>query len=133
MRGTLQMLYASTWNSLTKSLGSTHFTDSLFATTKAELTAEGYAAHRAHMAAPKPMTPQEREAAEIREAERKAGNDYQGSRARVNHVGKAVGLSWEDEAEKAVANLGSGSASRVVILVGILLLERLRIPERAMG
>lgn len=68
------------------------------------------------MAAPKPMTPQEKEAAEVRAAERAAGN-YLGARARVNHVGKAVGLGWTNDAEQAITNLGSSSESRIVILV----------------
>ena len=40
-----QMLYASTWLSPLKSLGSSLYTDSIFATSKADLTPEAYDAH----------------------------------------------------------------------------------------
>src|ERR1700709_560398 len=74
-----QMLYASTRGSLLKSLGSTLFTDSIFATSKADLTPEAYAAHRRHLDAPKPLSTREREMADIRAAE--ATGTYEGSSA----------------------------------------------------
>lgn len=109
-------LYASTRSSLTKSLGSTIFTDSLFATHKADLTPEAYEAHKRHQAAPKPLSAREQEMANIKAAEREAGNSYEGSNARKNHIGQRVGLSWSSEAEDAVKGLGSRNASRIVIL-----------------
>ncbi|EIN07507.1 actin depolymerizing protein [Punctularia strigosozonata HHB-11173 SS5] len=114
-----KMLYASTRASLTKSLGAPHFTDTLFATSKSDLTPSGYAAHLAHLAAPKPMTPREQEAAAVRAAERAAGqDDYRGSGARVAHVGGqgAVGLTWHPDAEGAVRRLADVNASRIVVL-----------------
>jgi twinfilin-like protein len=109
-------LYASTRSSLTKSLGSTVFTDSLFATCKADLTPEAYEAHKRHQAAPKPLSAREQEMENIKAAEREAGNSYEGSNARKNHVGQRVGLSWSSEAEDAVKGLGSRKDSRIVIL-----------------
>lgn len=109
-------LYASTRSSLTKSLGSTVFTDSLFATHKADLTPEAYEAHKRHQAAPKPLSAREQEMANIRAAEREAGNRYEGSNARKNHIGQRVGLSWSSEAEDAVKGLGSRNDSRIIIL-----------------
>jgi twinfilin-like protein len=114
-----QTLYASTRSSLTKSLGSTVFTDSLFATCKADLTPEAYEAHKRHQAAPKPLSAREQEMENIKAAEREAGNSYEGSNARKNHVGQRVGLSWSSEAEDAVKGLGSRKDSRIVILVRI--------------
>ncbi|KAI6129077.1 hypothetical protein EV401DRAFT_807599 [Pisolithus croceorrhizus] len=113
-----KMLYASTRNSLTKSLGSTVFTDSLFATSKADVTPEAYAAHKRHQAAPQPMSAREQEMADIRAAEREAaGNVYEGSRARQNHLGDGkLGYKWSSEAEDAVKQLGHGEGSQVVIL-----------------
>lgn len=112
-----QMLYASTRSALTKSLGSAHFTDSLFATSKADLTPQAYAAHKAQLAAPQPLSAREQEIADARAAERAAGGTYDGSSARRNHVGQTVGMKWNDEVEQAVKNLGQGSGSELVILV----------------
>ena len=113
------MLYASTRSSLTKSLGSTVFTDSLFATSKADLTPEAYEAYKRQQAAPKPLSAREQELADIKAAEREAGNSYEGSSARKNHIGQRVGLSWSSEAEDAVKGLGSRDDNRIVILVRI--------------
>lgn len=111
-----QMLYASTRSSLTKSLGSAHFSDTLFATSKEDLTPESYAAHLKHMAAPKPLSARERELEEAREAERKAEN-YQANRAPQQLHGETPGLSWADEAKDAVVKLGKDSEDRLLILV----------------
>ncbi|KAL4065256.1 actin depolymerizing protein [Scleroderma citrinum] len=113
-----KMLYASTRNSLTKSLGSTVFTDSLFATSKADVTPEAYAAHKRHLAAPKPLSAREQEIADIKAAEREAGVVYEGSRARQNHLGQGkVGYQWSSEAEDAVRRLGNSEGNHLVVLV----------------
>lgn len=112
------MLYASTRNSLTKSLGSTVFTDSIFATSKGDITPEAYAAHKRHLAAPQPMSAREQEIADIRAAEREAGVVYEGSRAKQNHLGQGtVGYQWSPEAEDAVKRLGDSEGNHVVVLV----------------
>ncbi|KAI6038453.1 hypothetical protein EDC04DRAFT_2570053 [Pisolithus marmoratus] len=113
-----KMLYASTRNSLAKSLGSTVFTDNLFATSKADVTPESYAAHKRYQAAPQPLSTREQEMADIKAAEREvAGNAYEGSRARQNHLGDGrVGYKWSSEAEEAVKQLGHGEGNQLVIL-----------------
>jgi twinfilin-like protein len=112
-----KMLYASTRNALTRSLGSTVFTDSLFATDKSDVTPHGYAAHRRHQAAPKPLSAREQEIADIKAAEREAGASYEGSRARQNHLGnQQVGYTWAEDAREAVGELRAGEGSRLVIL-----------------
>jgi hypothetical protein len=113
-----KMLYASTRNSLMKSLGSAHFTDSLFATSKADLTPEAYASHKKHVAAPKPLSAREQEMADIKAAERESGGGtYDGSRTRQNHLGTGVGLNWSPEVEDAVKELCTGESSRLVVIV----------------
>jgi twinfilin-like protein len=57
--------------------------------------------------------------ANIKAAEREAGNSYEGSNARKNHIGQRVGLFWSLEAEDAVKGLGSQNNSRIVVLVRI--------------
>ncbi|THH05760.1 hypothetical protein EW145_g4563 [Phellinidium pouzarii] len=111
-----KMLYASTRASLTKSLGSANFTDALFATSKGDLTAESYATHKAHTNAPQPLSARERQIADERAADRRSAGTYEGSSARRNHVGKAVGLKWSDEAEDAVKALGEGKDDTLVLL-----------------
>jgi len=112
-----KMLYASTRNALTKSLGSAVFTDSLFATSKADVTPGAYAAHKRHQAAPQPLSVREQEIAEIKAAEREASASYEGSRARQNHLGsREIGYVWVEEAREAVAALRAGEGSHLVIL-----------------
>lgn len=115
------MLYASTRNALTKSLGSTVFTDSLFATSKSDVTPDAYAAHKQHQAAPKPLSAREQEIADIKAAEREAGASYEGSRARQNHLGnQEVGYTWVEEAREAIGELRGGEGSHLVILVSFV-------------
>lgn len=115
------MLYASTRNALTKSLGSTVFTDSLFATNKSDVTPASYAAHRRHQTAPKPLSAREQEIADIKAAEREAGTTYEGSRARQNHLGnRDIGYTWAEDARETVGKLRAGEGSRLVILVSVV-------------
>jgi twinfilin-like protein len=111
------MLYASSRASLLKSLGSTLFSDSIFATSKADLTPEAYAAHRRHVAAPKPLSANEQEMADVRAAEREAGglSAYQGSRARTSHIGQTIGMPWAADMEDAVRGLSDSDDSVLVI------------------
>src|ERR1700722_18854029 len=112
------MLSASARASLTKTLGSTHFTDTLFATSLDELTPAAYAAHKAHATAPKPLSPREREMADVQAAQREAEEAYQGHRARVNHGGAPVGLKWSEEVEDAVRALAEADGgNRLVVIV----------------
>ena len=115
------MLYAATRNTLTKSLGSTHFTDSLFATGKDDLSADAYAKHRRHLAAPQPMSAREKEMAEVKAAEREAGGAvYDGSRGRRSHVAMPVGagtMQWSEDVIDTLRELGKGDSSQLLLLV----------------
>ena len=110
------MLYASTRLSLLKSLGATLFTDSIFATSKADLTPEAYDTHLRHASAPNPLSTREQEIADLREAENEAAS-YAGSRVRVTHIGTGIGLNWSPEVEHAVTQLGEGTGCSIVIIV----------------
>jgi len=112
----IQMLYASTRLSLLKSLGSSFFTDSIFATSKADLTPEAYDAHLRHVSAPDFLSAREQEIADARKAENEAAS-YAGSNARVTHIGTGHGFNWSPEAEHAVINLGEGTGCSIVIIV----------------
>ena len=117
-----QMLYASTRNSVTKSLGSTHFTDSIFATSKNDVTGDAYARHLRSLAAPKPMSQREKDLAEMAEAERQAADAYQGSSARKNHLsGAVVGFTWSPDVEEALKQLAVEESSKLLVVVSAML------------
>ncbi|KAF8919315.1 hypothetical protein CPB85DRAFT_1278538 [Mucidula mucida] len=107
-----KMLYASSRNSLLRSLGSTLFTDTIFATSKADLTPEAYAAHLRSVAAPKPMSEQEKEMATVRAAERKAG----GVTYEASHVRSTPSWKWDDGVEEALKELDEGEGTGLVVL-----------------
>ncbi|KAH9063356.1 actin depolymerizing protein [Lactarius vividus] len=112
-----KMLYASTRNTLTKSLGAALFVDTIFATSKADLTPEGYAAHKRHLAAPKPMNAREKEMADIKAAEREAGGTpHNVNAARTSPFGASVGLKWSSDVEAAVRDLADATEDHVVII-----------------
>ena len=110
------MLHASTRLSLLKSLGSSLFTDSIFATSKDDLTPEAYNAHLRHVSAPNLLSTHEQDLADVRKAENEAAS-YAGSNERVTHIGTGHGLNWSPEAEHAVANLGGGTGCSIVVIV----------------
>ncbi|KAF9483870.1 actin depolymerizing protein [Pholiota conissans] len=110
-----KMLYASTRLPLLKSLGTTLFTDSIFASSKADFSAESYASHLRHNAAPHPLSAREQEIADLRAAESETVN-YEGSGARASHIGTGVGLNWSEEVENSVKELGRGSGSAIVVI-----------------
>jgi len=112
-----KMIYASTRNSVTKSLGATNFVDTIFATSKEDLTPAGYAAHKRHLAAPKPMSAREKEMAGIKAAEREAGSaPYNSGAARKSPFGTGVGLRWSSEVEAAVRDLVDVTGDHLVTM-----------------
>ena len=114
------MLYASTRNAVTKSLGATLFVDTIFATSKEDLTPTGYAAHKRHLAAPKPMSAREKEMADIKTAEREAsGAPYNVNAARQSPFGAGVGLKWSSDAEAAVRGLADVTEDHIVTIVSL--------------
>jgi twinfilin-like protein len=118
------MLYASTRNSVTRSLGSAHFTDSIFATSKQDLTAEAYNKHKLHMAAPKPLSAREKSLADLAAAEKEAGQSaYQGSSVRTTLIPPGVGMDLSEEDQALLTDLAEGSILTFVggILVGIFM------------
>jgi len=112
------MLYASTRPSLVKALGSSLFSDAISATAKADLTADAYAAHVRHLAAPDPLSSREQELADLRVAENAAAS-YEGSQARRTHVEPAPGYHWSPRAEEAIVQLGRRTEDSLVVLVSI--------------
>ncbi|GAA6064515.1 hypothetical protein JCM10212_003119 [Sporobolomyces blumeae] len=117
-----KMLYASTRQTLVRSLGDSKFKDSLFATSKDDLTYDSYVAHTRHTTASAPLTAREQEMAAIRAAESAAAdtaNDAPGGgrsmifgahddgRGEGEQGGSKVrgALPWSDAAVEAVKSL----------------------------
>ncbi|KAG8899179.1 Twinfilin-1 [Tulasnella sp. 403] len=111
-----KMLYASSRNALTKAIGGQVFKDTIFATSKSDVTPDAYAAHLRHLAAPKPMSAREAELAEIRQAELKSVEMFEGSRARKSHVDSQFGLKWTQEVQDVVDNLTSEGSPNLIII-----------------
>ncbi|KAK3841095.1 MAG: hypothetical protein J3R72DRAFT_445948 [Linnemannia gamsii] len=96
-----KMIYAATRASLTRDLGDSHFSDSIYGTNKGDFTLEGYKKHKASLAAPKPLSERERQLAEIRANEKTLVESMKGGAYRKSHApGMAFPLT-----EKAVAAL----------------------------
>ncbi|KAG5634571.1 hypothetical protein H0H81_001496, partial [Sphagnurus paluster] len=106
-----KMLYASSRASLLKALGSTLFTDAIFATSKEDLTPDAYAAHKRHLAAPKPLSAREQELAEA-----ESGSTYEGSRARASHVRTGVGFSWPQQLKDVIVELNQGGGPTLIVI-----------------
>jgi twinfilin len=107
---------------LTKFLGSAHFTDSIFATTKEDLTPEAYVKHKLHLAAPKPLSAREQELADLAAAEKQSAGHivYQGSAARSTPLASGLGLMWSQELQDALSQLGTDDSSRLLVVVSVI-------------
>ena len=121
------MLYASTLNTLLKSLGKAHFTDRMHATSQKEVTREGYAEHLKQLAAPKPTSQRENELAEIAEATKRVVDDYQANDASRSHMsGAAVGYVWSGHVKEAFKQLAVEESSNLLVVVStIVVLDKL--------
>ncbi|KAI9618652.1 hypothetical protein KEM48_006631 [Puccinia striiformis f. sp. tritici PST-130] len=129
-----KMLYASTRATVSRQassttflqllpgrLGDSNFNNSMFATTKDELTPKGYMAHLASQKAQAPLTSRERELADIKAAEG-ADSSSMGTTIRSSNVwGSAgntangnLGLKWHDDAQKALSSWSSKDGGPVV-------------------
>ncbi|KAF3924920.1 Twinfilin-1 [Orbilia brochopaga] len=97
-----KMLFASTRNTLTRELGTERFSESIFVTTKAEVTAEGFKKHDAHVAKAAPLTEEEAALKDVKEAEAEASR---GTTARASHVSSGVSFPMSDAALDALRRL----------------------------
>ncbi|KZV69454.1 actin depolymerizing protein [Peniophora sp. CONT] len=109
-----KMLYASTRGALTRSLPSPP-SDTLYATSKHDLSPTSYAAHLTHLNAPKPLSAREKEMEEVKAAERAAGfGNTRPSASPGAFGGSGVGLQWDNALEEAVKALGEADGEGVV-------------------
>lgn len=88
-----KMLFASTRLTLVRELGIERFRQTVFATEKDELTAEGWAKHEAHENLSAPLTEEESGLQGVKEAE---AQESQGTGARRGHVSSKIDVQTGD-------------------------------------
>ena len=93
--------------------GIEHFTSTLFATSKDELTPEGWREHETHGSLSAPLTEEERNLQGIREAEAKEST---GTGTRKGHVSSGMSLPVDTEAMEALKRLREGEEGLVQLV-----------------
>ena len=108
-----KMLFASTRLTLVRELGAERFRDTFFATTKEELTADGWRKHERHGELTAPLTEEERILQGVRDAEAEASR---GTTSRSSHVSSGLSFPIATEALDSLRGLAT-SESNLVQLV----------------
>lgn len=108
-----KMLFASTRLTLVRELGSEHFRETIFATTAAELTPEGFEKHDKHAGLDAPLTEEEESLGRVKRAEMEAG---QGSGRREIHLSKSLAMPVGEDALAALGELGKGERGLVMLV-----------------
>jgi twinfilin-like protein len=107
------MLFASTSLSLVRELGGEKFRESIFATTKQELSVEGFKKHDAHGKLDAPLTEEEETLQKVKAAELK---ETRGTSARSSHISGGVQFPMTDEATTALKGLPEGGDNLVQLV-----------------
>ena len=111
------MLFASTRLTLVRELGIERFRETIFTTTKEELTKEGFEKHDKHVKLDAPLTEEEQSLGDVK---RKEAEEGRGMNARKSHVSSGgVSMPISDEALKALEGLSGDSGDNLVQLVCI--------------
>lgn len=108
------MLFAATRLTLVRELGVERFRETVFVTTKAELTPEGWKKHEAHTKLEAPLTEEEQGLKGIQEAEASEGR---GTAARKSHVSSGIGLEAGEDVVRALEGLKGGAEGELVMIV----------------
>jgi twinfilin-like protein len=107
------MLFASTRLTLVRELGIERFRETIFATTKEELTLQGFEKHDKHVTLEAPLTEEEQSLGEVK---RKEAEEGRGMNERRSHVSSGVSMPISDEALHALKDL-AGEGNNLVQLV----------------
>jgi twinfilin-like protein len=117
-----KMLFASTRLTLVRELGIERFRETIFATTKAELTAEGFRKHDQHTKLAAPLTEEEESLGAVKKAEQEEGR---GMGVKKSHLSGHFALNATEEAIEALKRLGEGvGGENLVQLVCLLHMRR---------
>jgi twinfilin-like protein len=109
------MLFASTRLTLVRELGIERFRETIFATTKEELTPQGFEKHDKHNKLEAPLTEEEQTLGDVK---RKEAEEGRGMNERRSHVSSGVSMPITDEALQALRALAGEGGSDLVQLVG---------------
>jgi hypothetical protein len=108
------MLFASTRLTLVRELGIERFRETIFATTKEELTPQGFEKHDKHVTLEAPLTEEEQSLGEVK---RKEAEEGRGMNERRSHVSSGVSMPISDEAVQALKSLAGEGGNDLVQLV----------------
>lgn len=108
-----KMLFASTHLTLVRELGAERFRETLFATTRDELTAEGWRKHDKHGELKAPLTEEEQTLQGVKEAESEASR---GTTSRSSHVSGSLSLPLSEAARQALKDLPTGGNNLVQLV-----------------
>jgi twinfilin-like protein len=123
-----KMLLSSTSLTLVRELGIERFREKIFATTRAELTAEGFKKHDQHVKLAAPLTEEEQSLGAVKKAEAEEGR---GMSVKKAHVSDRLTMSISDEAVEALKRLaGSDGGNNLVQLVSLHQASITLIPKR---
>ncbi|MCJ1334515.1 Twinfilin-1 [Thelotrema lepadinum] len=109
-----KMLFASTRLTLVRELGAERFRETLFATTKNELTPEGWRKHDKHGELQAPLTEEEQTLQGVKAAEAEAS---MGTTSRSSHVSGSLSLPMSDAARQALKDLLTGNDNLVQLKI----------------
>ncbi|OCK89146.1 actin monomer binding protein-like protein [Cenococcum geophilum 1.58] len=111
-----KMLFASTRLTLTRELGSENFGETLFATEAEELTEAGWRRHEAHGEAANPLTQEEQDLEDIREAEALESRGTAGKGLVGGGGGGRIAMQAEEGVREAIAGLSVAGEGNLVQL-----------------
>lgn len=107
------MLFASTRLTLVRELGIERFRETIFATTKEELSKEGFEKHDKHAKLAAPLTEEEQSLGEVK---RKEAEEGRGMAERKSHVASGITMPITDEALDALKSLGEGNGEENLLV-----------------
>ena len=116
-----KMLFASTRLTLVRELGIERFRETIFATTKEELTPQGFVKHDKHVTLEAPLTEEEQTLGDVK---RKEAEEGRGMNERRSHVSSGVSMPITDEALQALKGLAGEGENDLVQLVGYVVSYR---------
>jgi len=108
-----KMLFASTRLTLVRELGIERFRETIFATTKEELTKEGFEKHDKHVKLEAPLTEEEQSLGDVK---RKEAEEGRGMNERRSHVSSGVSMPISDDALQALKRLANEGGDNLVQL-----------------
>lgn len=110
-----KMLFASTRLTLVRELGREHFRETIFATTRDELTPEGFLKHDKHEQLEAPLTEEERSLQGVKNAEAEEGS--RGTGTREIHLSQTMKMPVQEDALASLKELGTEGGSKTLVML----------------